>query len=234
MCLFTKSTTWWGTSCIMYTVPHSSCRWGWPSLCGPHPWCPPPHTMTLPPRPCLASLKQAYYVCVRGPASCRGAEVSSSNIFSIACPKIKWFHPNKSWFLPENCHLKNSRGAVYSPLAPLPTTPMGTDILKFDLLFLLLCGRAFTHQWQKKRICSLMRKIVCYPNRVKENQISFNLIYHLLYCIIVLYEKFELEKVFTILLLLSVKKTYSFHRWPLTSSIFREVTAMGMGPGFLE
>ena len=29
-----------------------------------------------------------------GPVSFRGAEVSFPNIFSIACPKIKWFCPN--------------------------------------------------------------------------------------------------------------------------------------------
>ena len=33
-----------------------------------------------------------------GPVSFRGAEVSCPNIFSIACPKIKWFCPNITWF----------------------------------------------------------------------------------------------------------------------------------------
>ena len=33
-----------------------------------------------------------------GPVSFRGAEVSCPNILSIACPKIKWFCPNITWF----------------------------------------------------------------------------------------------------------------------------------------
>ena len=33
-----------------------------------------------------------------GPFSFRGAEVSCPNIFYIACPKIKWFCPNMTWF----------------------------------------------------------------------------------------------------------------------------------------
>ena len=51
-----------------------------------------------------------------GPISFRGAEFSCPNIFSIACPKIKWFCPNITWFPlppppPDYGYLKNSRGA---------------------------------------------------------------------------------------------------------------------------
>ena len=44
------------------------------------------------------------------------AEVS----FSGACPKMKWFCPNIPCFLPENCYMNNSKGAVAPPpsLAP--------------------------------------------------------------------------------------------------------------------
>ena len=49
-----------------------------------------------------------------------GAEVSCPNILSIACPKIKWFCPNITWFffLPEYGYLKNSRGG--GAAAPSP------------------------------------------------------------------------------------------------------------------
>ena len=50
-----------------------------------------------------------------GPVLFRGAEVSCPNIFSIACPKIKWFCPNITW---ENGYLKNSR-------SPQPPPPRG-------------------------------------------------------------------------------------------------------------
>ena len=50
-----------------------------------------------------------------GPVSFRGAEVSCPNILSIACPKIKWFCPNITHFLPENCYFDISRGLQPPP-----------------------------------------------------------------------------------------------------------------------
>ena len=55
-----------------------------------------------------------------GPVSFRGAEVNCPNIFSIACPKIKWFCPNITCFLPENGHLKIQGGGGGRGLAPPP------------------------------------------------------------------------------------------------------------------
>ena len=56
-----------------------------------------------------------------GPVSFRGAEIRCLNIFSIVCPKIKWFCPNITCFLPENCYLKNSRG-LQPPASPSPAS----------------------------------------------------------------------------------------------------------------
>ena len=81
-------------------------------LCAVHiPW----HSLRVP-----ASLLWHRHRCT-GPALCREAEDSCHNIFSIACSKIKWFCLNKASFLPENGHLKNSRGGGgLQPLAPPP------------------------------------------------------------------------------------------------------------------
>ena len=60
--------------------------------------------------------------------------------FSIGCPKIKWFCPNITCFLPENGYLKNSRGGGSPPLAPWPVrTPV--EILPF------LLGQASNRKW---------------------------------------------------------------------------------------
>ena len=52
-----------------------------------------------------------------------GAEVSCPNIFSIACPKIMWFCPNITCFLPENCYFKNYRGGGGVAARPKPHAP---------------------------------------------------------------------------------------------------------------
>ena len=58
-----------------------------------------------------------------GPVSFRGAEVSCPNNFLIACPKIKWFSPNITDFLPENGYLKISMGGGGGGSLSLPPPP---------------------------------------------------------------------------------------------------------------
>ena len=81
------------------------------------------------------------------------------------------------WFCPKMAIWKFLGGC-----RPLPRTPMDTVILKFDLLFPFLYGRAFTNQWHIVRyyFCTLQEKInvfthasLYYPDRVKENYLSF-------------------------------------------------------------
>ena len=51
-----------------------------------------------------------------GPVSIRGAaEASCKNISSIACPKIKCFCPNITWYFARYDYLKNSRGGAPPP-----------------------------------------------------------------------------------------------------------------------
>ena len=93
------------------------------------------------------------------------------------------------------------RGGI-QPLSPPPRSLMDTSILKFDLLFPLLCGRAFTHQWhywhivhfllqclllhlgREKWICSLMRKVYLYVTLTGWKEIKFPLIWYIIYWIV--------------------------------------------------
>ena len=66
-----------------------------------------------------------------GPLSFRGAEVCCPNIFSIACPKIKWFCPKMAI---EKIY-RGLRGLQPLALALPPRTP----ICLYMCYFLLLC-----------------------------------------------------------------------------------------------
>ena len=80
------------------------------------------------------TLNQIYIHGSTGPISFRGAGVSCPNIFSIACPKIKWFCPNITRFIfwPEYGYLKNSGGgggaAARQPPPPPPSSPPRTPM----------------------------------------------------------------------------------------------------------
>ena len=49
-----------------------------------------------------------------------GPEVSCPNIFSIACPKIKWFCPNITWFFCPNMAIWKIPGGAAAPPPPPP------------------------------------------------------------------------------------------------------------------
>ena len=57
------------------------------------------------------------YRCT-GPVSFRGAEVCCPNIFSIACPNIKWFCPNITGFFARKWLLEKILGGLQPPPPP--------------------------------------------------------------------------------------------------------------------
>ena len=71
------------------------------------------------------------------------AKVSCPNIFPIACTKIKWFCPNITWFLPENCYFKNCRGAAAMLIM---------IILLFYYVHLWVCVYEYVHQLRVVRL----------------------------------------------------------------------------------
>ena len=67
-------------------------------------------------------------LCIRshgrtGPVSFRGAEVNCPNIFSIACPNIKWFCPNITWFFCPKMAIWKILGGGGGPQPPPPPPP---------------------------------------------------------------------------------------------------------------
>ena len=65
------------------------------------------------------------------PVSFRGAEVSCPNILSIACPKIKWFCPNITWFFNPNMAIWKILGGAAAPPSPPPPPRTPMEALKF-------------------------------------------------------------------------------------------------------
>ena len=76
-----------------------------------------------------------------GPVSFRGAEVSCPNIFSIACPKIKWFCSNITWFFCPNMAIWKIIGGLQPPQPP----PPASYAYGFNLQIKSSEGR--NHQW---------------------------------------------------------------------------------------
>ena len=106
-----------------------------------------------------------------GPVWFRGAEVSCPNIFSIACPKIKWFCPNITWFLARIWLFEKFQGGSSRPPPPPASyayAPFGRACYVTSILSILSNqkwikeppNRLRNHAGDNSILCSLFRRCI--------------------------------------------------------------------------
>ena len=97
-----------------------------------------------------------------GPVLFRGAEVSCPNMLSIACPKIKWFCPNITWFFffcPNMAIWKilGGGGGAAAPQSPRPHLVRLCALIQYYTAFPF-----YIESNLRKKMLFIPRKVFCF------------------------------------------------------------------------